>query len=114
MRHMPFLRAERSFARGSTLLRGAACLALVAGSLSLGGCLSFGKDDDSADVLALAAETEPADVLYNQGLANLEGGRLGEAAKKFEAIDPIALGPTTAGAPLLSVEKKAAPVKSEA
>jgi outer membrane protein assembly factor BamD len=44
------------------------------------------KDND-IDALALASQTEPADVLYNQGLANLEGGRLGEAAKKFEAID---------------------------
>lgn len=91
MRQMPFMRAARSSVRrvslGATILRVGACLALVAGTLSLGGCLSFGKDDDSADVLALAAETEPADVLYNQGLANLEGGRLGEAAKKFEAID---------------------------
>lgn len=58
-------------------------VALTASSLS--GCLSSGDDD--VDVLALAAETEPADVLYNQGLANLEGGRLSEASKKFEAID---------------------------
>ena len=45
-----------------------------------------GKDND-IDALALASQTEPADVLYNQGLANLEAGRLGEAAAKFEAID---------------------------
>jgi outer membrane protein assembly factor BamD len=31
--------------------------------------------------------TDPADVLYNQGLANLNAGRLGEASKKFEAVD---------------------------
>ncbi|MCQ0989973.1 outer membrane protein assembly factor BamD [Jiella sp. LLJ827] len=52
--------------------------------LGLSACMS---GDSDVDVLALAAQTEPPDVLYNQGLANLEGGRLSEAAKKFEAID---------------------------
>lgn len=56
---------------------------LLAGTLA--GCMSS-KDND-IDALALASQTEPADVLYNQGLANLEAGRLGEAAAKFEAID---------------------------
>ena len=69
----------------SSLVRLWACLLLALVPLTLSGCMS-GKDDD-IDVLALAAETEPADVLYNQGLANLEGGRLKEAAAKFEAID---------------------------
>ncbi|MCB8837881.1 outer membrane protein assembly factor BamD [Aurantimonas sp. VKM B-3413] len=59
-----------------------ACLTL--GAAGLGGCQSSSTD---VDVLALAAQTDPPDVLYNQGLANLEGGRLGEASKKFEAID---------------------------
>ena len=68
-----------------SLARISACLILAAATLALPGCLS-GKDND-VDVLALAAETEPADVLYNQGLANLEGGRLKEAAAKFNAID---------------------------
>ncbi|WP_082529290.1 outer membrane protein assembly factor BamD [Aurantimonas sp. Leaf443] len=56
---------------------------VVAGPLT--GCATSGESD--VDALALAAQTERPDVLYNQGLANLEGGRLGEAAKKFEAID---------------------------
>ncbi|MEF2546968.1 outer membrane protein assembly factor BamD [Aurantimonas sp. E1-2-R+4] len=60
-------------------------LALGIAALGLGGCASSGNTD--VEALALAAQTEPPDVLYNQGLANLEGGRLGEAAKKFEAID---------------------------
>ncbi len=64
--------------------RAAVALAVFASVAGLSGCMSSGDD---IDALALAAETEPADVLYNQGLANLEGGRLGEASKKFEAID---------------------------
>lgn len=62
------------------------CLGLAAGTMSMSGCL-FGGGNDDVDPLALAAQTEPADQLYNQGLANLDGGRLGEATKKFEAID---------------------------
>lgn len=69
-----------------SLARISACLLLAAAPLGLSGCL-FGGGDEEVDVLALAAQTEPADVLYNQGLANLEGGRLSEAAAKFEAID---------------------------
>lgn len=58
---------------------------VLVAAFGLAGCMSGGDDD--INVLALAAETDPPDVLYNQGLANLEGGRLGEASKKFEAID---------------------------
>ncbi|NDV85539.1 outer membrane protein assembly factor BamD [Aurantimonas aggregata] len=61
----------------------ATVLGLAFGGLS--GCMSSGGSD--VDALALAAQTEPPDVLYNQGLANLEGGRLSEASAKFEAID---------------------------
>lgn len=60
-------------------------LALAASTVLLSGCMTS-KDND-IDALALASQTEPADVLYNQGLANLEAGRLGEAAKKFDAVD---------------------------
>ena len=72
---------------GSTKwLRHLVLTGVVLGAASgLAGCMSGGDND--VDVLALAAETDPPDVLYNQGLANLEGGRLGEAAKKFQAID---------------------------
>ncbi|MBC8128868.1 MAG: outer membrane protein assembly factor BamD [Rhizobiaceae bacterium] len=70
----------------STVARLSAVILLSAAPFVLSGCL-FGGDEEEVDVLALAAQTEPADVLYNQGLANLEGGRLGEAAAKFEAID---------------------------
>ena len=70
----------------STRLKGAGlALALASTQIALSGCMSDGGSE--VDVLALAAQTERPDVLYNQGLANLEGGRLGEAAAKFEAID---------------------------
>ncbi|MEF2074228.1 outer membrane protein assembly factor BamD [Consotaella aegiceratis] len=69
----------------SVVTRRLVAVALAASvTTSLSGCMS---SDDDIDVMALAAQTEPADVLYNQGLANLEGGRLTEAAKKFDAID---------------------------
>lgn len=53
-------------------------------TLGLAGCLS-GESD--IDLTTYVEETEPADVLYNQGLANLDSGRLAEASKKFQALD---------------------------
>jgi outer membrane protein assembly factor BamD len=47
------------------------------------GCMS----DPDIDLATYVEQTEPADVLYNQGLANLEAGRLKEASKKFDAVD---------------------------
>jgi outer membrane protein assembly factor BamD len=58
--------------------------ALVASGAPVAGCQSTDKDIDAA---AIAADIEPADVLYNQGLANLKAGRTKEAQRKFEAID---------------------------
>ena len=48
------------------------------------GCQS---KDEKLDLQAYVDTIEPADVLYNQGLANMNAGRLREAAKKFEAVD---------------------------
>lgn len=47
------------------------------------GCAS----NNDIDLATYVEQTEPADVLYNQGLANLEAGRLKEASKKFESVD---------------------------
>ena len=78
--------ATRISAGSTKWLRHLVLTGVVLGAASgLAGCMSGGDND--VDVLALAAETDPPDVLYNQGLANLECGRLGEAAKKFQAID---------------------------
>lgn len=49
----------------------------------LTGCMS----DADVDLATYVEQTDPADVLYNQGLANLESGRLKEAAAKFDAVD---------------------------
>lgn len=56
----------------------------VAILMPLAGCAS--KNDD-IDLSKYVETLDPADKLYNEGLANLEAGRLAEAAKKFEAID---------------------------
>src|SRR5690606_40806374 len=49
--------------------------------------ISCASSDDDVNLAALVEQTEPADVLYNQGLANLNAGRMSEAIAKFEAID---------------------------
>jgi outer membrane protein assembly factor BamD len=43
--------------------------------------------DNDIDLATYVEQTDPPDVLYNQGLANLNAGRLKEAAAKFAAID---------------------------
>ncbi|MFP5078188.1 outer membrane protein assembly factor BamD [Rhizobium sp. YIM 134829] len=45
------------------------------------------QNDPDIDITKLTAETDPPDVLYNQGLANLNAGKTTEAARKFDAID---------------------------
>jgi outer membrane protein assembly factor BamD len=45
------------------------------------------QNDPDIDITKLTAETDPPEVLYNQGLANLNAGKTTEAARKFDAID---------------------------
>lgn len=52
-------------------------------SLVLVGCAS----EKDIDLSSYVQDIEPADTLYNQGLANLEAGRIKEAIAKFEAVD---------------------------
>lgn len=59
-------------------------LSMLAAPLLLSACMSSEKD---LDLSTYVDQTEPADVLYNQGLANLNAGRLKEASRKFEAVD---------------------------
>ena len=51
--------------------------------LVLGGC----KSDADIDITALDIETDPADQLYNEALANMKAGNMREASRKLEAID---------------------------
>jgi outer membrane protein assembly factor BamD len=43
--------------------------------------------DKEMDLASYVESVEPADALYNQGLANLEAGRMSEASRKFDAVD---------------------------
>jgi outer membrane protein assembly factor BamD len=61
-------------------------LSVVVPALSLSACMSSDKAKDM-DLSTYVEQTEPADVLYNQGLANLNAGRLQEASRKFDAVD---------------------------
>lgn len=45
------------------------------------------QSDPDIDITKLEAETDPPEVLYNQGLANLNAGKITEASRKFDAID---------------------------
>ena len=55
----------------------------LASVVAAGGC----RTNEDIDITVLDIETDPADVLYNQALANVKSGRLSEASLKFEAID---------------------------
>lgn len=68
---------------GRASMRAMAVLIAIGATGIVAGCQS----DPDIDISAYATETDPPDVLYNQGLANLEAGRLTEASRKFEAID---------------------------
>lgn len=58
-------------------------LAIGASGLLLASC----NTDKDIDITKLTVETDPPEVLYNQGLANLNAGEVTEAGRKFDAID---------------------------
>ena len=80
-RIMLFSRTGRSMGSARPALL---ALSMLAAPLLLSACMSSEKD---LDLSTYVDQTEPADVLYNQGLANLNAGRLKEASRKFEAVD---------------------------
>ncbi len=45
------------------------------------------QSDPDMDITKIGVETDPPDVLYNQGLANFKAGNTTEAIRKFDAID---------------------------
>jgi hypothetical protein len=60
---------------------------IVAGLTGVASLVSACQSDPDIDITAYAQTIEPADVLYNQGLANVQAGQLTEASRKFEAVD---------------------------
>ena len=58
-------------------------IAIAAAPALVAGCM---KEQD-LNLATYVEQTEPADQLYNQGLANLNAGRLKEASRKFDAVD---------------------------
>ena len=72
------------FGRERTHLLGRVILVAALSTGFLAGCAS---DNEDIDLNAYVDTIEPADVLYNQGLANMNAGRLSEASKKFDALD---------------------------
>ncbi|MFA7415043.1 MAG: outer membrane protein assembly factor BamD [Rhizobium sp.] len=52
-----------------------------------GSILAACQSDPDIDITKLAAETDPPEVLYNQGLANIKAGNMAEAGRKFDAVD---------------------------
>ena len=69
---------------GAKRLTQIACVVLLStASMALTAC----QTDPDIDITKLSGETDPPDVLYNQGLANLNAGKVTEASRKFEAID---------------------------
>jgi outer membrane protein assembly factor BamD len=77
--------------RNSILLKSKVRVAQLAVGLvliaSVPVALSSCASNDDVDLSTYVEQTDPADVLYNQGLANLNAGRLSEASKKFDAVD---------------------------
>jgi outer membrane protein assembly factor BamD len=59
-------------------------LSMAGAPLFLSGCMTSEAD---VDLATYVEETDPADALYNQGLANLNAGNLKEAGRKFDAVD---------------------------
>lgn len=58
-------------------------LVLVGAGLGVTACQS----DPDIDITKLGMETDPPELLYNQGLANMKAGNVAEASRKFDAID---------------------------
>ncbi len=72
---------------GSVVVKKAARVAGLCVLMSVAGVLASCQSDPDIDITKLAAETDPPEVLYNQGLANIKAGNMSEAARKFDAVD---------------------------
>ncbi len=61
------------------------CVAFALGLMGL--ALAACNSDPDMDITKLGLQSDPPEMLYNQGLANLNAGKLKEADAKFQAID---------------------------
>lgn len=71
------------FSNLRVLAKNSLSVLLLLGMVVLAGCQS----DPDIDINSLVDSVEPADVLYNQALANMSAGKMTEATRKFDAID---------------------------
>ncbi|WP_273719885.1 MULTISPECIES: outer membrane protein assembly factor BamD [unclassified Bartonella] len=71
--------------RKSNIVRKVLGVMLLGSSCMLAGCLF--KEKNTLDPSAYVLKMDPPDVLYNQALASLESGKLGDASKKFLTIE---------------------------
>lgn len=76
-----------SFKRTASLLAASRFPLIAVSALAAPLVLSACATGNDMDLNAYVETIEPADALYNQGLANLEAGRMREAGRKFEAVD---------------------------
>ncbi|QLF70836.1 outer membrane protein assembly factor BamD [Peteryoungia desertarenae] len=72
---------------GSDIVKKAARVASICLMMSFAGVLASCQTDPDIDITKLGVETDPPEVLYNQGLANIKAGNMSEAARKFDAVD---------------------------
>ena len=80
---LTFSMHEFRSARTNSRRRLAAIAAVVAAPVLIAACAT----ERDMDLASYVDTIDPPDTLYNQGLANLEAGRMSEAARKFEAVD---------------------------
>ncbi|MGG7518320.1 outer membrane protein assembly factor BamD [Allorhizobium undicola] len=73
--------------KSSMVYQSARAMTLCLSLLGTAGLLTACQTDKDIDITKLAAETDPPETLYNQGLANIKAGNLAEASRKFDAVD---------------------------
>ncbi|TCL75000.1 Beta-barrel assembly machine subunit BamD [Rhizobium sp. BK251] len=69
------------------MMKTARALLAVMMVLGAGVAISSCQSDPDIDISKLPLDSDPPELLYNQGLANLKAGNITEAGRKFEAVD---------------------------
>ncbi|WP_336294289.1 outer membrane protein assembly factor BamD [Bartonella sp. CB169] len=77
IKNMPYRKSNVAYKVLSVVLLGSTCM--------LAGCLF--KEKNTLSSSAYVLKIDPPDVLYNQAVASLNSGRLGEASKKFFTLE---------------------------